>query len=187
MRKLAALALVMGIPIFFLAANAADEKKTGDDALKAIVVLHPTEGSKVHGTVAFTQKGDTVEVKGKIMGLKPGAHAFHIHQYGDCSSHDAMSTGGHFNPTGKMHGARDAEERHVGDLGNIMANEEGIAIVNFTDKVISLAGKNSIIGRGAIVHADADDFKTQPTGNAGARVASGVVGWANPKPPMKKK
>lgn len=184
MRKLAAVLLVVGIPIFFLAANAADEK---DDALKAVVVLHPTEGSKVHGSITFTQKGDSVEIKGKVMGLKPGEHAFHIHEFGDCSGHDGMTTGGHFNPTGKKHGARDAEERHVGDLGNIKADDDGMAMIDMTDKVISLSGKNSIIGRGAIVHAAPDDFKTQPTGNAGARVAAGVVGWANPKPPAPKK
>lgn len=183
MRKLAALVLVMGIPLFFLAANAADDKET----LKAVVVLHATEGSKAHGTITFTQKGDVVEIKGSVMGLKPGEHAFHIHEFGDCSGHDGMTTGGHFNPTGKKHGAPDAEERHVGDLGNIKANDEGMAMIDMKDKMISLTGKNSIIGRGAIVHAAADDFKTQPTGNAGARVAAGVVGWANPKPPAPKK
>jgi Cu-Zn family superoxide dismutase len=185
MRTLLAMLLLMGIPIFYLAANAADDKKD-DEELKAVVVLHPTEGSKTHGTITFTQKGGVVTVKGKVMGLKPGLHAFHIHEFGDCSSHDGMATGGHFNPTKQMHGARDAEVRHVGDLGNIKADDEGMAVIDFTDKVISLSGKNSIIGRGAIVHAAADDFKTQPTGNAGARVASGVVGWANPKPPAPK-
>lgn len=184
MRKLAAVLLVMGIPLFFLAANAADEK---DETLKAVVVLHPTEGSKAHGSITFTQKGGVVEIKGKVMGLKPGEHAFHIHEFGDCSSHDGMSTGGHFNPTGKKHGAPDAEERHVGDLGNIKADDDGMAMIDMKDKLISLSGKNSIIGRGAIVHAAADDFKTQPTGNAGARVAAGVVGWMNPKPPAPKK
>jgi Cu-Zn family superoxide dismutase len=184
MRKLAAVLLLMGIPLLFLAANAADDK---DETLKAIAVMHPTEGSKVHGTITFTQKGGVVEVKGKIMGLTPGEHAFHIHEFGDCSSHDAMSTGGHFNPTGSKHGAPTAEERHVGDLGNIKANDEGMAMIDLKDKLISLSGKNSIIGRGAIIHAKADDFKTQPTGDAGARVASGVVGWANPKPPAPKK
>jgi Cu-Zn family superoxide dismutase len=174
-------AVLAGLVILF-AARAADDA----DVLKAVAVIHPASDSKVHGEVTFTQKGDTVEVKGTIMGLKPGEHAFHVHEFGDCSSHDAMSTGGHFNPTKKKHGARDGEERHVGDLGNIKADDDGKAVVNFTDKVIALKGPNSIIGRAIIVHAAADDFKTQPTGNAGARVGSGVIGWANPKPPMKK-
>jgi Cu-Zn family superoxide dismutase len=182
LRRVGIASVLAGLLILF-GVRAADDK---DEVLKAVAVVHPASGSKVHGEITFTQKGDTVEIKGEVMGLKPGKHAFHVHEFGDCSSHDAMSTGGHFNPTKMKHGAPDAEERHVGDLGNITADDDGKAKINFKDKIISLHGKNSIIGRAVIIHADADDFKTQPTGNAGARVGSGVVGWANPKPPMKK-
>jgi Cu-Zn family superoxide dismutase len=178
------IALALAGILMLFGVQAADEKS--DEVHKAVAVLHPASGSKVHGEITFTQKGDTVEIKGEVMGLTPGLHAFHIHEFGDCSSHDAMSTGGHFNPTKKKHGAPDSEERHVGDLGNIKADDEGKAVINMKDKIISLTGKNSIVGRGAIIHAAPDDFKTQPTGNAGARIASGVVGWANPKPPVKK-
>lgn len=143
---------------------------------KAIVVLHPTEGSKVQGVITFTREGKGIHLLADIEGLSPGPHAFHVHEYGDCSSVDANSAGGHFNPTDMPHGAPSDEKRHVGDLGNIEADKSGHARLEMTDTVISLEGPNSIIGRAVIVHAQADDFKTQPTGAAGARVACGVIG-----------
>ncbi|HZT81037.1 MAG TPA: superoxide dismutase family protein [Gemmataceae bacterium] len=152
---------------------------------KAVCVLHPTKGSKVHGKVVFTAKGDSVEITGEVFGLTPGKHGFHVHQWGDCSSPDALSTGGHFNPEGKKHGGPHAKERHVGDLGNIVADESGKATIKITDKLITLHGAHSIIGRGLIVHAKEDDLKTDPTGEAGGRVACGVIGIADPNPKKK--
>lgn len=145
---------------------------------KAICVLSPTEGNDVSGTVTFTQTDMSVKIVADLEGLTEGKHGFHVHQYGDCSSLDAKSAGGHFNPENKQHGAPSDEERHVGDLGNITADANGKAHYEATDTVIKLNGPHSIIGRGIIVHAGEDDLTSQPTGNAGARVACGVIGIA---------
>ena len=113
-----------------------------------------------------------------VKNLTAGRHGFHIHEYGDCSAVDATSAGGHFNPQNKPHGAPDSAERHVGDLGNIEANQACLAVTDFVDPRLSLEGPQAIIGRSVIVHAKADDLKSQPTGAAGARLACGVIGYA---------
>jgi Cu-Zn family superoxide dismutase len=147
--------------------------------MKAIAVLHPTAGSKVSGTVTFTEVADGVEVQATITGLTPGKHGFHVHEFGDCSAADASSAGGHFNPTNQPHGAPDDQARHAGDMGNIEADASGNAKLNYIDHDMSLTDdRRSIIGRAVIVHAKADDLKTQPTGDSGARVACGVIGRA---------
>ena len=148
------------------------------DVTNAICVLHPTEGSETMGTVTFTKKPDGVFVKADARGLSPGKHGFHIHEFGDCSQLDGKSAGGHFNPTAKNHGGPESIERHVGDLGNLVAGEDGIAHYEWMDKMLSFSVENSIIGRAIIVHAGEDDLTTQPTGNAGARLACGVIGTA---------
>lgn len=145
---------------------------------KAIAVLHPTQGSEVHGVVTFTKVGGGIHVQGTVKGLTPGLHGFHIHEFGDCSSPDAKSAGGHFNPTMEEHAAPTAQMRHVGDLGNIEADQEGNAHYDQVDPHLGFHGATSIIGRGLIVHEKADDLKTQPTGDAGGRVACGVIGIA---------
>ena len=145
---------------------------------KAITVLHPTEGSTVKGTVTFTKVDDGIKIVADVEGLAPGKHGFHIHKYGDCSDPDAASAGGHFNPDNKKHGAPTDEERHVGDLGNLEADENGVAHYERTDTVIAFFGPHSVIGRAIIVHAGEDDFTSQPTGNAGTRLACGVIGIA---------
>ncbi len=150
------------------------------DTTKAIAVLHPTAGSNAMGTVSFTQSGDDVKVVADITGLKPGQHGFHVHEFGDCSAPDAKSAGGHFNPSNHQHGAPDASVRHAGDLGNIEADASGKAHLELTDKMMRLSGSDSIIGHAVIVHEKADDLKTQPTGDAGGRVACGVIGVAKP-------
>jgi Cu-Zn family superoxide dismutase len=147
---------------------------------KAVAVLSPTQGSKVSGTITFTKEGEGVAVSAHIEGLTPGNHGFHIHEFGDCSSKDGAAAGGHFNPSALSHGARTDAKRHAGDLGNIEVGDSGMAHIEFSDKVMKLEGPNSIIGRGVIVHANPDDFKTQPTGNAGGRQACGVIGVAKP-------
>jgi Cu-Zn family superoxide dismutase len=150
------------------------------EVTKAVAVLHPTDGSKVHGIVTFTKEGNKVKVVARIEGLTPGKHGFHIHEWGDCSSKDGSAAGGHFNPASSPHGAPDAAKRHVGDLGNIEADQQGVANLEWTDPIMKLSGPGSIIGRGLIVHANPDDLKTQPTGNAGGRLACGVIGVAKP-------
>jgi len=148
---------------------------------QAVAVLHPTAGQKCHGVVRFTEAGDSVKVVADVEGLTPGQkHAFHIHQYGDCSSPDGMSAGGHYNPEGHQHGLPDAESRHAGDLGNLQADDQGKAHYEITVSNITIMGtKNPIIGRGVIVHAKVDDG-SQPVGNAGGRIACGVIGIAYP-------
>ena len=147
---------------------------------KAVAVLHPTAGNNVSGIVTFTVSGDSVKVVADISGLTPGKHGFHIHEFGDCSSADGKSAGGHFNPGNHQHGAPDSSDRHEGDLGNIEADASGKAHLDITDKMLKLSGDMSIIGRAVIVHEKADDLKTQPTGDAGGRVACGVIGVAKP-------
>lgn len=145
-------------------------------AQKAEATLKPTANNSATGTVTFLQLRDTTQVKVKLTGLTPGKHGFHIHEKGDCSSPDATSAGGHYNPTNKTHGAPTDSIRHVGDLGNLTADANGKAVVTLRDSLLRLTGDNSITNRAVIVHANADDLKSQPAGNAGARVACGVIG-----------
>lgn len=144
----------------------------------AVCVLHPTEGNDVSGRVTFTQTAQGIKIVADVKGLAPGKHGFHVHEYGDCSAPDGTSTGGHFNPENMKHGGPNDTERHVGDLGNLVADEDGNAHYERTDTFIALSGPHSIIGRGIIVHAGEDDLTSQPTGAAGARVACGVIGIA---------
>src|SRR5207249_11852401 len=137
--------------------------------LKAVAVLHPTEGNKVSGTVTFTEEADGVRVQVEITGLSTGKHGFHVHEFGDCSAPDLASAGGHFNPTNKPHAGPDAAERHVGDMGNVEADTSGAAKLDYVDHEISLANdQRSVVGRSVIVHAKADDLKSQPAGDSGA-------------------
>ena len=143
----------------------------------ATVALESRSGSNVRGTIAFTQIGDVVRVTGEVTGHTKGPKGFHIHAMGDCSAHDAMSAGGHFNPGNSKHGGPYEPVKHAGDLGNITFNDAGVAKVNFTvgDISVSRYQANGIIGRALMVHAQVDDLKTDPTGNAGGRVACGVI------------
>jgi len=147
---------------------------------KAVCVLHPLGDSKVSGTVTFTKVENGIQLTADLTGLTPGNHGFHIHQWGDCSSPDGKSAGGHFNPGNEPHAGPDADRRHVGDLGNITAGDDGTAHYSRVDTHIAFHGPDSIIGRGMIVHAGTDDLTTQPTGDAGGRVACGVIGVAAP-------
>ncbi|KAL3648894.1 cysteine desulfurase Selenocysteine lyase [Castilleja foliolosa] len=148
--------------------------------VKAVVVLNSSEG--VSGTVNFTQEGDgPTIVKGSLSGLQPGLHGFHVHALGD-TTNGCMSTGPHYNPAGKEHGSPDDEIRHAGDLGNVTVGEDGKAEFEIVDKQIPLTGSNSIIGRAVVVHADPDDLGkgghelSKTTGNAGGRIACGIIG-----------
>ncbi len=145
---------------------------------KAIAVLSPTKDSTVKGIVRFAKTPDGVAVSGEIRGLAPGTHGFHVHDFGDCSSADGAAAGGHYNPTGQPHAGPKDAARHVGDLGNIEAGADGVAKIELSDSHLALDGAASILGRGLIVHTNADDLKTQPTGNAGGRLACAVIGVA---------
>lgn len=147
------------------------------DAPRATAKLEPTKGSSVRGTAEFVQIGDKVRVTANVSGLKPnGEFGFHIHEAGDCSSGDGMSTKGHFNPYGKPHSMAGMPERHAGDLTSLKSDSSGTATLKVELDIITVtAGPASIVGRGLIVHAQPDDFTTQPTGNAGARSACAVI------------
>lgn len=140
-----------------------------------VATMMPVNNSGVYGSVTFSKTDDGVSIEGSFEGLTPGSHGFHIHEYGDCTADDGTSAGGHFNPSNNEHGAPTDELRHMGDLGNIEANEEGMASVSVNDPMVSL---EQILGRGVIIHAGEDDLQSQPTGAAGSRVACGVIGVA---------
>ncbi|MGE5641201.1 MAG: superoxide dismutase family protein [Clostridia bacterium] len=145
---------------------------------RAHAELQPTKGNTARGEATFVQTADNqVRVTVTVDGLKPGSeHGFHIHEAGDCSAPDAMSAKGHFNPAGKPHGHPSMADHHAGDLPALKADAGGRATAEATLQGISIsAGAASILGRGLIVHADPDDYKTQPTGNSGARIACGVI------------
>ena len=142
----------------------------------AEALLQPTRGFDVRGTVTFRQAGDKVQVVAMVSGLTSGSHGFHIHEKGDCSAPDAMSAGGHFNPSGKPHGNPHQGEHHAGDMPMLEADGSGNATLTTELGSISVReGANGIVGRSVIVHVSPDDFKTQPTGNSGARMACGVI------------
>nr|WP_245587356.1 superoxide dismutase family protein [Comamonas composti] len=146
--------------------------------ISATALLAPTQGSQVSGELGLASdaKG-AVRIQGKIQGLRPNSeHGFHVHEKGDCSSADASSAGGHFNPTGQPHGHFDSSAHHAGDLPSLRADTQGVATLNYVSRSISLGqGASDVIGKSVIVHKNADDYTTQPAGNAGPRLACGVI------------
>ena len=138
----------------------------------AEAVLKATRGNSVAGSVVFRQDGNALIVQTQASGLMPGAHGFHVHEFGDCSAPDASSAGGHFNPTGKPHGRPDQAESHAGDLPALIADAKGN--VRQMDRLTGVSASD-FVGKSVIVHAGPDDYKTQPTGNSGDRVACGVI------------
>jgi Cu-Zn family superoxide dismutase len=164
------------IPSIAIAALVAGCAAMTPSAPSAVADLAPTQGNATAGTVTFTQKGDKVVVHARVSGLTPGTHGFHIHEKGDCSSSDGTSAGGHFNPLGKPHAYPTIADRHAGDMPMLAADAAGVAVLDGELDVITIGGGAAdIVGKAVIVHKDADDFKTQPTGNSGARVACGVI------------
>jgi superoxide dismutase, Cu-Zn family len=181
MKTCAAVLLSAAVVVLGSSLAMAQTSAGAGEGMKAVCVLDPVAKSGVTGTIVFETVANHVHVSGKISGLTPGKHGFHIHQYGDLTdSVKGESAGGHFNPHKTPHGAPDARTRHIGDLGNVEANSEGVAVIDQDDRVIKLGGSDSIIGRSVVVHEKPDTF-VQPTGAAGGRVAFGVIGWANPK------
>lgn len=140
----------------------------------AIATVQSNAG--VAGTVEFVPEGEMVRVKVELTGLEPGPHGFHIHESGDCSAEDFTSAGGHFNPHEHQHGSPSDDQRHAGDFGNVDASADGVVSVELEmDVVLDPAAGDSVIGKAVIVHANADDLKSQPSGAAGPRVACGVI------------
>eukprot|EP01104_Vermistella_antarctica_P006966 TRINITY_DN17684_c0_g1_i1.p1 TRINITY_DN17684_c0_g1~~TRINITY_DN17684_c0_g1_i1.p1 ORF type:complete len:166 (+),score=34.13 TRINITY_DN17684_c0_g1_i1:42-500(+) len=148
--------------------------------VNAVCVL---KGDSVKGVVKFSQEAEDkpTKIEATFEGLAPGKHGFHVHQYGD-NTNGCVSAGGHYNPHGKTHGGPGKETRHVGDLGNLEAGADGKATLNIEDSLIKLVGEFSIVGRCMVVHGGVDDLgeggndESLKTGNAGARVACGVIG-----------
>lgn len=160
------------------AATAAATIATTSTVSQASVTLAPASGSLVSGRLSLRPMGDGVHLTGEIGGLtRNSTHAIHIHEKGDCSAVDASSAGGHFNPTGQPHGKAGTSAHHAGDMDNIVANASGVAMVNAHARGVVLGGNagNDAIGRAVVVHAQRDDYASQPAGDAGARVACGVI------------
>jgi len=140
------------------------------------VVLAPTAGNRAKGELTLATSADGVRITGTIDGLEPGTeHGFHIHEHGDCGTADASSAGEHFNPGGDPHGNPAIGAHHAGDIHNLKSDARGVAQVDTTVDGVSLGGPNDIRGKAIIVHASADDYATQPSGNSGARIACGVI------------
>ena len=178
-KKNANLVLLVVITMFLFQCQKVEIKSP--NLTQAVAVLQPTEGNNIKGYVFFHENAnEPTTINVKLWGLKPGLHGFHIHTFGDLRDPAGKSAGGHFNPYEKPHSAPWNKERHVGDLGNIRAHANGTVDTSWTDSIIRLSGNSSILGRAVVVHAGQDDLVSQPTGNAGARVAVGVIGRANP-------
>lgn len=175
--KITAIAILSAGAIFI--GCKASGSKSASDEKKLTIKLEPKSGSKVQGTAEFVERDGKVVFTAKITGLEPGVHAIHIHEKADCSAADASSAGGHWNPTFKKHGKWGDAEYHKGDIGNFPAdvNGEGMITMATDEWCIGCGDKNKdIIGKGLIVHAKADDYVTQPTGDAGGRVAcAGII------------
>jgi Cu-Zn family superoxide dismutase len=160
--------------------------KTGEKSMECkspaalVAAIHPTKGNTATGVVRFTVVPGGVRIVADISGLTPSAkHAIHIHEFGDVSAEDGSAAGGHYNPGGHMHGGPDSEHRHAGDLGNLSADAAGNAHYELLAKDLTLCcGKAPIIGRSIIIHAKEDDLTSQPSGNAGPRIAQGTIGVA---------
>ena len=158
--------------------GAAPKPAASSTAKQASVKLAPASGSLVSGILTLKPMGDGVHITGEIGGLQANSsHGFHIHEKGDCSAADASSAGGHFNPAATPHGRAGHGAHHAGDGDNLVADAQGVARVDAHFAGVSLggAGANDIAGRALIVHANADDYSSQPAGNAGARVACGII------------
>lgn len=170
--------IALGACVLLLPACSGTKGGTRYEDPSAMAVLEPTQGSTVRGAVDFVRKGGSVLVTANLSGFAPNStHGIHIHENGDCTARDASSAGGHFNPSSSEHGGTTGSKRHGGDLGNLTADDKGnIAATVKVDGDIAFGnGTDSIVGRGLVVHANADDLKSQPAGNSGARLACGII------------
>lgn len=156
-----------------------DQHQTGKTmgGMMAMADLRPAPGSQVSGTVRFFQRGNRVTIVADVRGLQPNStHGFHIHQNGECTPPDFTSAGDHFNPTNQPHAGPDSPQRHVGDLGNLETGASGRAYKRMTVENMTLGeGATSVMGKAVIVHANRDDLKSQPSGDAGDRIACAII------------
>jgi len=144
---------------------------------RATASLDAAPGNRVWGSVSFTEIEGKVVVRADVRNLRPGGEfGFHVHEKGECTPPDFMSAGGHFNPGAKAHSHFDKPERHAGDMPNLKANGEGDAIYVFETPLLTVRpGPNSVVGRAVVIHANPDDYKSQPAGNSGPRIACGLI------------
>ena len=151
-----------------------DTEKTG---VMAFAQLSPASGSNATGSVTFEETNDGVRITVQATGISPGKHALHLHENGDCSAPDATSAGGHWNPTNMPHGKRGSGQFHKGDIDNVEAKAD--SSVNYEEEIEgwTIGGPDStnILNKAVILHQGADDFKSQPSGDAGSRIACGVI------------
>jgi len=174
--------MIVGSICFFLVVWVCMNVGAAPAARDAIAVIQPASGSTCKGLVRFTQDTDSLKIVADIEGLAPNSkHAFHIHEFGDCSALDAMSAGSHYDPAQtKHHGMPNDKMSHAGDMGNIEADANGKIHFEIALEGTSIdGGQAPVLGRGVIVHANPDDF-SQPVGNAGGRIGCGVIGLAKP-------
>jgi len=159
--------------------SVAEQQADAPAEVAATATLAATAGNQVAGQIHFIRADGGLRASGRITGRNPGSsHGFHIHETGDCSAADGSSAGGHFNPAAVDHGKVDAEPHHAGDMPNLQADDQGVAVVDGpVSSLVTIGdgGEFDILGRGLIVHADPDDYTSQPTGNAGARLACAVI------------
>ena len=175
-KKASMLPLLVGVSVALLSCDAVRDVVTYLPE-QAIAKIDSTSGSDVTGTAVFKQNGDAITLTIEIQNTAPGLHGVHIHEYGDCSAPDGTSAGGHWNPTNTAHGKWGEGEFHLGDIGNIMVGEDGTGSIELTTDLweIGTGSILDVVGKGIIVHADADDFTSQPSGAAGARIGCGAI------------
>jgi superoxide dismutase, Cu-Zn family len=169
--------LLIGLSVVSMLSLVACQSMEQGTGQKASATLDSRSGSQTKGEVNFVWQGHDVLVSGKFSGLKPNSeHGFHVHEKGDCSAPDATSAGGHFNPDAKDHGMPNSSMSHAGDMPNIKSDASGNA--TYTAKLHGFAvnnGPKGIVGRSVVVHRDPDDYKSQPAGNSGPRIACGLI------------
>jgi Cu-Zn family superoxide dismutase len=145
---------------------------------KLVLAFESKSNSNVSGTATFIEKNGKVSFTAKLSGLTPGTHAIHIHEKSDCTAADGSSAGGHWNPTFKNHGKWGIGDYHKGDIGNFVADKDGNGTISMTTDEWNIGSGDptkDILGKGLIVHQGTDDFTSQPSGNAGARVACSAI------------
>lgn len=155
-----------------------EQKKNAENTIKAEAVIQSKSGSEVSGKVSFEERDGVVTMKAIVRGASPGDHAIHIHLEGDCSADDGTSAGGHWNPTGQDHGQWGSDSFHIGDIGNLKVKNNGEGRISRTTDLWCIGCEDptkDILGKAIIIHAGIDDFSTQPSGAAGARIGCGAI------------
>ena len=171
---------LIAILLIFLSSSAwsfaFSNRRAAATEFTARTLLQPKSGSSVQGSVGITSQGNKLILDVQAHGVQPGLHGFHIHEHGSCSPEDASHAGEHFNPHNKKHGGPEQSERHVGDLGNVLAELNGAIsqriIVNKPD---GLKSWSVIINKAVVLHKSRDTFNLQPSGEAGTKIACGVI------------